>query len=139
MTQQLAGKLVNDAQTAFVDGQMWAAIVLAIIQIVTAIILAFWAPGFHTVKSQRDEEALNNASNPIPIPLMTALDQAATRRHLLVATDFDGTLAPLVSNPRSPPPSRACWKPWKFSQMFPTPRPPLSVVETLPASARWLR
>lgn len=104
MTQQLAGKLVNDAQTAFVDGQMWAAIVLAIIQIVTAIILAFWAPGFHTVKSQKDEEALNNAKQSIPIPLMAALDQTATRRHLLVATDFDGTLAPLVSNPKKSTP-----------------------------------
>lgn len=104
MTQQLAGTLVDDAQTAFIDGQMWSAVALAVLQIITAIILAFWAPGFHTVKSQKDEEALNKAKQSIPIPLMTALEEAATRRHLLVATDFDGTLAPLVSNPKKSDP-----------------------------------
>ena len=93
MTQQLAGQLINDAQNAFIDGQMWSSIVLAALQVITAIILAFWAPGFHTITSEKDEEALKNARQSIPASLMDALDKAATQRHLLVATDFDGTLA----------------------------------------------
>lgn len=104
MTQQLAGQLINDAQNAFIDGQMWSSIVLAALQVITAIILAFWAPGFHTITSEKDEEALKNARQSIPASLMDALDKAATQRHLLVATDFDGTLAPLVRNPRKAAP-----------------------------------
>jgi trehalose 6-phosphate phosphatase len=36
---------------------------------------------------------------PLPVDLVRALDSAATTPHLLVASDFDGTLAPIVSNP----------------------------------------
>ncbi|MDT5001344.1 MAG: trehalose 6-phosphate phosphatase [Mycobacterium sp.] len=35
----------------------------------------------------------------LPADLVRALDGAATTPHLLVASDFDGTLAPIVSNP----------------------------------------
>jgi trehalose 6-phosphate phosphatase len=35
----------------------------------------------------------------LPADLLRALDAVATTRHLLVATDFDGTLAPIVNNP----------------------------------------
>ncbi|MDT5064351.1 MAG: trehalose 6-phosphate phosphatase [Mycobacterium sp.] len=34
-----------------------------------------------------------------PVDLVRALDAAAATPHLLVASDFDGTLAPIVSNP----------------------------------------
>ena len=35
----------------------------------------------------------------LPVDLVRALDSAAATPHLLVASDFDGTLAPIVSNP----------------------------------------
>lgn len=35
----------------------------------------------------------------LPVDLVRALDGAAATPHLLVASDFDGTLAPIVSNP----------------------------------------
>jgi trehalose 6-phosphate phosphatase len=35
----------------------------------------------------------------LPVDLVHALDGAAATPHLLVASDFDGTLAPIVSNP----------------------------------------
>jgi trehalose 6-phosphate phosphatase len=35
----------------------------------------------------------------LPVDLVRALDGAAATAHLLVASDFDGTLAPIVSNP----------------------------------------
>ncbi len=38
-------------------------------------------------------------SGGLPADLTAALDAAAATRHLLVTSDFDGTLAPIVSNP----------------------------------------
>jgi trehalose 6-phosphate phosphatase len=38
-------------------------------------------------------------SGGLPADVMAALDAAAATRHLLVTSDFDGTLAPIVSNP----------------------------------------
>jgi trehalose 6-phosphate phosphatase len=35
----------------------------------------------------------------LPADLLRALDAVATTRHLLVASDFDGTVAPIVNNP----------------------------------------
>ncbi len=35
----------------------------------------------------------------LPAALVAALDEAAATEHLLVASDFDGTLAPIVNNP----------------------------------------
>jgi trehalose 6-phosphate phosphatase len=37
--------------------------------------------------------------NQLPADLLHALDAAAATPHLLVASDFDGTLAPIVANP----------------------------------------
>ena len=37
--------------------------------------------------------------NGLPADLVVALDAAAETDHLLVASDFDGTLAPIVNNP----------------------------------------
>jgi len=46
----------------------------------------------------------------LPVDLVHALDGAAATAHLLVASDFDGTLAPIVSNPADARPLPAAAK-----------------------------
>ena len=100
MTKQLGEQVLSIGQQAFTDGQFVAAMVLASLQILTAIILAFWAPGYRVLKSRKELEAVQEARASLPIPLIAAIDEAIKGRHLLVASDFDGTLAPLVKDPR---------------------------------------
>ncbi|MFY9190137.1 MAG: trehalose-phosphatase [Lawsonella sp.] len=99
MTRQLGEQVVQIGQQAFTDGQFVAAMVLAALQIVTAIILAFWTPGYRVLKSRKELEAAKDARDSLPLPLLIAIDKAIEERHLLVASDFDGTLAPLVKDP----------------------------------------
>lgn len=100
MTSQLGEQVLHIGQQSFTDGQFVAAMVLAALQIVTAIILAFWTPGYRVLKSRKELEAVQDAQASLPTPLIKAIDKAIAERHLLVASDFDGTLAPLVKDPK---------------------------------------
>lgn len=99
MTQQLGQQVSHMGQQAFTDGQFVATMVLAALQILTAIILAFWTPGYRVLKSRKELEKVQEARDSLPLPLLLAIDKAIEERHLLVASDFDGTLAPLVKDP----------------------------------------